>query len=124
MRNSINVALAVSQRRSPESQADWRYVRHILFVKGVPFYGFHFAYQPYLKILLCDPGHVQTLATILRAGTVLNTRFSVYETHLGYILQFMCDFGLYGCGWMDVGEAFLRGDVNNEGNLVELAGTI
>lgn len=33
----------------------------------------------------------------------------MHEAHLGYVLQFMTDFNLYGCGWVEVGEAFLRG---------------
>lgn len=37
------------------------------------------------------------------------TRFRVYESHLGFILQFMCDFNLYGCGWINLQEVFLRG---------------
>lgn len=115
LRNAINFALAISQRRTQQSRTDWRYVRHILFVKGTPFYGFHASYQPYLKILLCDPSLVQSMATILRAGSVLNTSFVVHEVHLGYILQFLSDFGLYGCGWLELGDARLRGHVNTDG---------
>ncbi|KAF9509344.1 hypothetical protein BS47DRAFT_1349354 [Hydnum rufescens UP504] len=114
LRDAINIALALSQRRASKSKTEWRYVRHILFVKGVPFYGFHASYRPYLKILLCDPSLVQTMATMLRAGSILGTPFRVHEVHLGYILQFLCDFGLYGCGWLEIGEAWLRGDVEND----------
>jgi DNA polymerase zeta len=120
LRDAINIALALSQRRASKSKTEWRYVRHILFVKGVPFYGFHASYRPYLKILLCDPSLVQTMATMLRAGSILGTPFRVHEVHLGYILQFLCDFGLYGCGWLEIGEAWLRGDVQGEFDLVNV----
>jgi DNA polymerase zeta len=40
----------------------------------------------------------------------MGTKFKSYESHLSYYLQFMCDHGLYGCGWVDLGnEVFLRG---------------
>jgi DNA polymerase zeta len=54
------------------------------------------------------------MATMLRAGSILNTSFRVHEGHLGYILQFLCDFGLYGCGWLEIGEASLRGEVEGD----------
>jgi DNA polymerase zeta len=38
----------------------------------------------------------------------MSTRFRVFESHLSYILQFMCDFGLYGCGWLEAGSALQR----------------
>lgn len=40
----------------------------------------------------------------------MKTKFTTYESHLSYYLQFMCDFSLYGCGWVDLGEVFLRGE--------------
>lgn len=38
----------------------------------------------------------------------MSTRFCVFESHLSYVLQFMCDFGLYGCGWLEAGSALQR----------------
>ncbi|KAK7694650.1 hypothetical protein QCA50_001837 [Cerrena zonata] len=40
----------------------------------------------------------------------MKTRFRTYESHLSYILQFLCDFGLYGCGWLSLSDAFKRSD--------------
>ena len=39
----------------------------------------------------------------------MHTKFRVYESHLSYHLQFMCDFGLYGCGWIKLGQVWKRG---------------
>ena len=78
-------------------------------MKGVHFYGFHVSYTPFLKILVADPAIVNRAVTILQSGTVMHTKFSVYESHLSYHLQFLCDFGLYGCGWMNLGEVWKRG---------------
>jgi len=47
----------------------------------------------------------------------MHTRFNVYESHLSYILQFLCDFGLYGCGWMNLGEVWQRGQDEEEQEL-------
>ena len=38
----------------------------------------------------------------------MQTRFEVYEAHLSFLLQFMCDYGLYGCGELDISGASFR----------------
>lgn len=106
--NSLNHAIALSLHRNPHG-LNAQYIRAILLVKGVPFYGFHTAFQPFLKVLVADPIYVSRTATILQSGGVMRTRFTTYENHLSYYLQFMSDFGLYGCGWVDLGDVFLRG---------------
>lgn len=40
----------------------------------------------------------------------MKTRFRTYESHLNYILQFLCDFGLYGCGWLSLSDVWKRSD--------------
>ena len=41
----------------------------------------------------------------------MKTRFRVYESHLSFALQFLSDFGLYGCGWIELSEnTWRRGD--------------
>jgi DNA polymerase zeta len=106
---SLNHAIAFSLHRNPHGP-NAQYIRAIILVKGVPFYGFHTFYQPFLKILVADPTYVSRTVTILQSGGIMRTRFTTYESHLSYYLQFMCDFSLYGCGWVDLGEVFLRGD--------------
>lgn len=48
------------------------------------------------------------VAAILHSGSVLSHRFQVYESHLSFILQFMCDFGLYGCGYIEIRDVYRR----------------
>ncbi|OBZ79777.1 DNA polymerase zeta catalytic subunit [Grifola frondosa] len=107
--HSLNHAIAVSMKRNPHSSKS-QFVRAIILVKGVHFYGFHASYSPFLKILIADPTFVHRAVTIVQSGTVMKTRFRVYESHLSYILQFMCDFGLYGCGWIELGDVWQRGN--------------
>ena len=78
-------------------------------MKGVDFYGFHAQYSPFLKIYFTDPAVINRAATIMQSGTIMATRFRTYESHLSFILQFMCDFNLYGCGWINLQKVFLRG---------------
>ncbi|KAG9311253.1 hypothetical protein JVU11DRAFT_8337 [Chiua virens] len=105
---SLNHAIALSIKRNPFS-SNAQFIRAIILVKGVHFYGFHSSYTPFLKIFIADPAIVNRAVTILHSGTVMHTMFRVYESHLSYHLQFMCDFGLYGCGWINCGQVWKRG---------------
>ncbi|KIK47777.1 hypothetical protein CY34DRAFT_73289 [Suillus luteus UH-Slu-Lm8-n1] len=115
---SLNHAIAISMKRNPHSRKS-QFVRGVLLVKGVHFYGFHSSYTPFLKILIADPTFVNRAVTILQSGTVMRTRFRIYESHLSYILQFMCDFGLYGCGWINLAEVWQRGHEQNDNEITE-----
>lgn len=105
--------MAISMKRNPHSPKS-KFIRAILLVKGVHFYGFHSSYSPFLKVVMIDPAFVTRAVTVLQSGNVMQSRFTVYESHLSYILQFMCDFGLYGCGWIDLNEVWQRGQDEEE----------
>ncbi|QRV90977.1 DNA polymerase family B [Ceratobasidium sp. AG-Ba] len=102
---TLNRAIAISLKRNP---LESKFVRAVILVKGVHFYGFHSSYAPFLKVIMADPGMVQRAATVLRSGAVMRQKIQVFETHISFILQFMCDFGLYGCGWLDFGRYYVR----------------
>lgn len=116
--HSLDHAIALSFKRNPLTPNS-RFVRAVILVKGVHFYGFHSSYSPFLKIMVADPACVNRAATILQSGAVMGTPFRVFESHLSYILQFMCDFGLYGCGWIDVSAALER-DVSDGSDVGEV----
>lgn len=80
-----------------------------MLVKGVHFYGFHSTYSPFLKVFLVDPAYQHRAVTILQSGTIMKTKYRVFESHLSFVLQFLCDFGLYGCGWIELAETWRRG---------------
>src|ERR1700722_11889890 len=105
---SLNHAIAVSLKRNPDSP-NFQYVRAVVLVKGVHFYGFHCAWSPFLKILIADPALVYRAVALMRSGTIMQTRFQIFESHLSFILQFMSDFGLYGWGSLEVPEVSERG---------------
>ena len=120
--NSLNHGIALSLHRNPHGP-NAKYIRAVILVKGVPFYGFHTVYQPFLKILVVDPTYVSRTVTILQSGGVMRTKFTTYESHLSYYLQFMCDFSLYGCGWVDLDEVFLRGEDRDRCEPSEIPGS-
>jgi DNA polymerase zeta len=107
---SIDHALAVSYRKNIY-EGKHRYVAHISLVKGVPFYGFHVGYRFYLKIYLLNPMHMTRLADLLREGAVMKRVLQPYESHMQYLAQWMCDYNLYGCGYIECAKVKFRGPV-------------
>ena len=106
--DSLNYAIAVSLKRDPQSPRS-RYVRAVILVKGIHFYGFNSSYSPFLKIYIVDPALMSRAVAILQSGSVMGTPFHIFESHLSYVLQFLCDFGLYGCGWVKLEDVWQRG---------------
>lgn len=83
----------------------------ITLVKGIPFYGFHVGYRYYLKIYMLNPMVMTRLADLLRQGVVMKKVFQPFEAHLQYLLQWMADYNLYGCGYIDCNKVVFRSPV-------------
>ena len=107
---SIDLALAVSYRRNI-SESNPVYVAHISLVKGVPFYGYYVGYKFFLKIYMFNPLHMTRLADLLRQGTIMKSFIQPYESHMQYLAQWMCDYNLYGCAYIDCKAVKFRGPV-------------
>jgi DNA polymerase zeta len=97
---SIDHALAVSYRRDQFGE-NVAFVARITLVKGIPFYGFHVGYRFFLKIYMYNPMVMTRLADLLQQGVVMKQKFQPYEAHIQYLLQFMIDYNLYGCDYLD-----------------------
>jgi DNA polymerase zeta len=106
--DSLNYAIALSLKRDPQSPRS-RYIRAVVLVKGVHFYGFNSCYSPFLKVHIVDPVLVSRAVAIMQSGSVMGTPFRTFESHLNYVLQFLCDFGLHGCGWVQLEDVWQRG---------------
>ncbi len=106
--DSLNYAIALSLKRDPQSPRS-RYIRAVVLIKGIHFYGFNSYYSPFLKIHILDPALVSRAVAIMQSGSVMGTTFHTFESHLSYVLQFLCDFGLYGCGWVQLEDVWQRG---------------
>ncbi|KAI2639300.1 DNA polymerase family B [Xylaria nigripes] len=109
---SIDHALAVSYRRNLYD-GNHRYVARITLLKGIPFYGFHVGYRFFLKIYMLNPIVMTRLAELLQQGVIMKQRFQPYEAHLQYLLQFMTDYNLYGCAYIDSQKVCFRAPVPN-----------
>ncbi|KAL8722242.1 MAG: hypothetical protein Q9225_001229 [Loekoesia sp. 1 TL-2023] len=109
---SIDHALAVSYRRNMYD-GNTAFVAHISLVKGVPFYGFNVGYKFFLKIYMLNPLHMTRLSDLLRQGAVMKKILQPYESHMQYLLQWMCDYNLYGCAYIDCNEVRFRQPIPN-----------
>ncbi|KAL8953981.1 MAG: hypothetical protein Q9222_000191 [Ikaeria aurantiellina] len=107
---SIDHALAVSYRRNMYD-GKTAFVAHISLVKGVPFYGYHVGYKFFLKIYMLNPLHMTRLGDLLRQGAIMKKALQPYESHVQYLLQWMCDYNLYGCAYIDCSQVKFRGPV-------------
>ncbi|KAK7530431.1 hypothetical protein IWX49DRAFT_643110 [Phyllosticta citricarpa] len=116
LRISIDHALAISYRRNAyDGKAI--FVAHISLVKGVPFFGYHVGYKYYLKVYLLNPLHMTRLAELLQQGNILAKVMQPHESHLQYLAQWMCDYNLFGCGYIDCAKVKFRAPVPEWGNL-------
>ncbi|KAL3955126.1 hypothetical protein ACCO45_010689 [Purpureocillium lilacinum] len=107
---SIDHALAVSYRRDQYGD-NAKFVARITLVKGIPFYGFHVGYRLFLKIYVFNPIVMTRLADLLQQGVIMKRKFQPYEAHLQYLLQFMVDYNLYGCDYLDSSKVTFRSPV-------------
>ncbi|KAL7947757.1 hypothetical protein V8C42DRAFT_315486 [Trichoderma barbatum] len=107
---SIDHALAISYRRDQYGDKA-KFVARITLVKGVPFYGYSVGYKPFLKIYMFNPLVMTRLADLLQQGVILKRKFQPYEAHLQYLLQFMIDYNLYGCDYVESSQTYFRSPV-------------
>ncbi|KAH6620074.1 DNA polymeras-like protein zeta catalytic subunit [Boeremia exigua] len=110
LRASIDHALASTYRRNPYD-GNSVYVGHITLVKGIPFFGYHVGYKVFLKIYMLNPMHMTRFADLLHQGAILSRVFQPYESHLQYLLQWMCDYNLFGCDYINCAKVQFRGPV-------------
>ncbi|KAF2805235.1 uncharacterized protein BDZ99DRAFT_396509 [Mytilinidion resinicola] len=92
-------------------EKDAVYVGHITLVKGVPFFGYHVGYKFYLKVYMLNPMHMTRFADLLYQGAIMNRVLQPHESHVQYLLQWMCDYNLYGCAYIDCSNVTFRGPV-------------
>ena len=107
---SIDYALAVSYRRNLYD-GNAKFVARCTLVKGIPFYGFYVGYRYYLKIYMLNPMVMTRLSDLLRQGVIMKKVFQPFEAHLQYLLQWMADYNLYGCGYIDCSKVTFRSPV-------------
>jgi DNA polymerase zeta len=110
LRATIDHALAATYRRNAFDGKSI-YVGHITLVKGVPFFGYSVGYKVFLKVYMLNPMHMTRFADLLHQGAIMGRVFQPYESHLQYLLQWMCDYNLYGCDYIDCAKVQFRGPI-------------
>lgn len=84
------------------------YIHLIEVVQRIPFYGYYHECKDFYKIYMYNPRLVNRVSGILSNGTVLNTNFQPYETHIPYILQFFMDYNLHGMNLINLSNVKFR----------------
>ncbi|KAE8233840.1 hypothetical protein CF326_g1124 [Tilletia indica] len=107
----LNSALAVSQSLRQNELPHYCGIAAINLVKGVPFYGYHVGWSYFLKISFINPRHSSRLIAMLESGRIMSTPFTVFEGHIRYQLQFMLDYNLLGCAYVDFEDILFRSPV-------------
>ncbi|KAK0531877.1 DNA polymerase zeta [Tilletia horrida] len=105
---NLNSALAATQALQGKDVRNYCGIAAINLVKGTPFYGYHVGWSYFLKVSFINPQHSSRLITMLESGRILATRFTVFEGHIRYQLQFMLDYNLLGCGFVDFEDVLFR----------------
>lgn len=60
---------------------------------------------------MLNPLYMIRLADLLRQGTILRRSIQPYESHLPYLAQWMCDYNLYGCSYIECTTVNFRSPV-------------
>ncbi|CAK7902262.1 DNA polymerase zeta catalytic subunit [[Candida] anglica] len=95
-----------------------KYIANVSICKGTPIYGFHVGYKPVYKISLLSPSYKTTLFRLIDEGIIpfgpRKQKRNVYESHIPYLLQFLVDFNLFGCSWMNISNCYWRTPILNK----------
>ena len=60
---------------------------------------------------MLNPMVMTRLTDLLHQGAILNRVIQPYEAHLQYLLQWMCDYNLFGCDYINCAKVQFRGPV-------------
>lgn len=99
-----------------------KFVASVILCRGCAAYGYNVGYSHILKILLFLQNYKARLFRLMTENKIDFLSFSnekkpsrsalstprIYEAHINYYSQFLADFNLYGCGWLDIREMYFR----------------
>lgn len=121
---------AVNEANLNDSNSKRKYIADVTVCRGTPIYGYHVGYRLVYKVSLLSPLYKARLIKLIHDKKVAMTstinpkkpsQCNIYEAHLPYTLQFLTDFNLYGCGWLDIGQFYFRTPITtSSGNNTQL----
>lgn len=105
-----------------------RYIASIVLCRATPIYGYHVGYSTKLKILFLLPLYKTRFFRLINEKKINFHKFftrketpffspNVYEAHINPLTQFMADFNLYACGWLEVDSCYFRSPLVNLHNI-------
>lgn len=109
-----------------------KYIAAVSLCKACPIYGYQVGYRLFYRISVLLPLYKVRLVTLFHDGKAnfqkamaknAPKRFSrptVYEAHIPFLMQFLADFNLYGCGWIEVDRCYFRTPVVRPGQIGDL----
>ena len=107
-----------------------KYIASVSIGAAVPIYGYQVGNKLFYKISLLSPAYKTRLIKLFNEKTlnlIQSTKkslnhvqdYQVYEGHLLYLTQFLTDFNLFGCGWLNIMNApglYFRTPILNSSN--------
>lgn len=102
-----------------EDEPTLNFVAAVEYCRGSPVYGYHLGYKQVLKVLLLLPLYKTRLVKLITSQKIDVWNFdgklksthgtpNLYEAHIPYTSQFLADFNLYGCGYLNVKKCHFR----------------
>ncbi|ODV87372.1 hypothetical protein CANARDRAFT_5911 [[Candida] arabinofermentans NRRL YB-2248] len=85
-----------------------RFLSDVSVIKAIPFYGFHSANRPFIKISLLSAKYLPRLTRLLHDGAIFGRAWQPYESHIPYSLQTLSDYNLFGCNWIHLSKWYFR----------------
>ncbi|CAI5758271.1 unnamed protein product [Candida verbasci] len=96
-----------------------KYIANVSICKAVSIYGFQLGYRLFYKISLLSPLYKSRLTNMFHERKVSLDDIEnpvekkpityIYEAHIPYLLQFLTDFNLFGCGWINIDHELVNG---------------
>lgn len=108
LERALAASTAPSTRGAAHDRESPAQIVAVHLCKGVPFYGYHEHAHYFLKISYVDPDARARLVAVLESGRVMQRSFQPYEAHVPYQLQWMMDYNVYGCGYLEADAVWLR----------------
>lgn len=129
LKNHFDIKIHESFQRKPVEDDDsdsemedtppLNFVAAVEYCRGAPVYGYHLGYKQVLKVLLLLPLYKTRLVKLITSRKVDVWNYdgnlkkshgapNLYEAHIPYTSQFLADFNLYGCGFLNVEKCHFR----------------
>lgn len=90
------------------------YIANISLCKGIPIYGYRVGYQLFYKINFLSPNYKSRFTNSIDKLSMdnfsksPNFKFQVFESHIPFTSQFLQDFNLYSCDWINISHCYFR----------------